>query len=99
MFSKTASIGAPAVGFFFGLVVTYGLADAGPSPVSSRVLQDALVLQTSVGSGIRVGDEVSASLDERFDGGKVKKGNLAGYPHLASLEMGPGAGVLRPTAR
>jgi hypothetical protein len=94
MFSKSASIGAPAVGFVLGLVVTYGLADAGPGPVSSRILQDAVVSRTSVGSGTRVGDEVLASFDERFAGGKVKKGSLAGYPHLASLEMGPGTGVL-----
>jgi hypothetical protein len=94
MSSKSASIGAPAVGFVLGLVVTYGLADAGPGPASSRILQDALVLRTSVGSGTRVGDEALASFDERFAGGNVKKGSLAGYPHLASLEMGPGAGVL-----
>jgi hypothetical protein len=47
-----------------------------------------------VGSEIRVGHESLASFDERFAGGKVNKGSLAGYPHFASLEMGPGAGVL-----
>jgi hypothetical protein len=47
-----------------------------------------------VGAEIRIGNESLASFDERFAGGKVKKGSLAGYPHFASLEMGPGAGVL-----
>jgi SPOR domain len=61
--------------------------------VSSRILRDAL-LQTAAGSEIRVGDESLASFDERFAAGKVKKGSLAGYPHLASLEVGRGAGVL-----
>jgi hypothetical protein len=93
MFSKSVSLGAPAVGFVLGLVVTYGLADAGPGPVSSRILRDAL-LQTAAGSEIRVGDEGLASFDERFAGGKVKKGSLAGYPHLANLEVGRGARVL-----
>ena len=93
MFSHSVSIGAPAVGFVLGLVVTYALADAGPGPTSSRILRDA-VLRTSVGSETRVGDEGLASFDERFAGVKVKKGSLAGYPHLASLEVGPGAGLL-----
>jgi hypothetical protein len=93
MFSKSINIGAPAVGFVLGLVVTYGLADAGPGPVSSRILRDAL-LRTTVGSEIRVGDQGLASFDERFAGGKIKKESLTGYPHLASLELGPGAGVL-----
>jgi hypothetical protein len=93
MFSKSTSIGAPAFGFVLGLVVTYGLADAGPGPTSSRTLRDA-VLRTSIGSEIRVGDEGLASFDESFAGGKVKKGSLADYPHFASLEVGPGAGVL-----
>ena len=61
--------------------------------MSSRLLRDA-VLQTSVGSEIGAGHGAFGSLDERFVGGKVKKGSLAAYPHLASLEMGPGAGVL-----
>jgi hypothetical protein len=47
-----------------------------------------------VGSEIRVADESLASFDERFADGKVKKRSLAGYPHFASLEVGPGAGVL-----
>jgi hypothetical protein len=93
MFSKSVSIGAPAFGLVLGLVVTYGLADAGPGPVSSRILRDA-VLRSSTGSEIRVGDEGLASFDERFAGSKVKKGSLTGYPHLASLEMGPSVGVL-----
>jgi hypothetical protein len=93
MFSQPVRVGAPAVGFVLGLVVTYGFADAGPGPVASRMLRDA-VLQTSVDSEIRVGDEGVASFGERFAVGKVKKGSLAGYPHFASLEMGPGAGVL-----
>ena len=92
MFSKSARIGAPAVGFVLGLVVTYGLADAGPGPVSSRILQDALVLRTSAGSHIRVGDEGLASFDEHFADDKVKKGSLTDY-RLASLEV-PSAGVL-----
>jgi hypothetical protein len=93
MFSQPVRVGAPAVGFVLGLVVTYGFADAGPGPVAVRMLRDA-VLQTSVGSEIRVGDEGVASFGERFAAGKIKKGSLAGYPHFASLEMGPGAGVL-----
>ena len=91
MFSHPVRVGAPAVGFILGLVVTYGFADAGPGPVSSRILRDA-VLQSSVGSEIRIGDESLASFDERFAIGKVKKESLASYPHFASLEMGPGAG-------
>jgi hypothetical protein len=93
MFSQPVRVGAPAAGFALGLLVTYGFADAGPGVVSSRILRDA-VLQTSVNSEGRVGDESIASFDERFSGGKVKKGSLAGYPHFASLEMGPRAGVL-----
>jgi hypothetical protein len=93
MFSHPVRVGAPAVGFVLGLVVTYGFADAGPGPASSRLLRDAVLL-TSVGSEIRVGDGALASFDERFAIGKVKKASLAYYPHLASLEMGPGAGVL-----
>jgi len=93
MFLKSVNVGAPALGYVLGLVVTYGLADAGPAPTSARILRDA-VLRTSVGSEIRVGDESPASFDERFADGKVKKGSLAGYPHFASLEVGPGAGVL-----
>ncbi len=91
MFPKSVSIGAPGVGLVLGLVVTYGLADAGPGPVSSRILKDALVLRTSAGAEVRVGDEGFALFDERFAG---KKEALASYPHLASLEMGLGAGVL-----
>jgi hypothetical protein len=93
MFSHPVRIGAPAVGFILGLVVTYGFADAGPGPVSSRILRDAL-LQSSVGSDIRIGNESLASFDERFALGKIKKESLASYPHFASLEMGPGAGIL-----
>jgi hypothetical protein len=97
MFSRPVSVGAPAFGFALGLVVTYGLADAGPSPVSSRVLHDALVSRTSAGSEIRVGDEDPASFDERFAGGKVKKRSLTGY-RLASLDGGsvftPSSGIL-----
>jgi hypothetical protein len=92
MFSQSQGIVAPAVGFVLGLVVTYGLADAGPGPVSPRILQDALVGRMFVGSEIRVGDEGLASFDERFAGDGVKKGGLTGY-RLASLEV-PGAGVL-----
>ena len=91
--APVVSIGAPAVGFVLGLVVSYGLADAGPGPTSSRILRDA-VLRTSIGSEIRVGDEGLAWFDEGFAGGRVKKGSLADYPHFASLEVGPGAGVL-----
>jgi hypothetical protein len=47
-----------------------------------------------VGSEFRIGDEGLASFDKRFAVGKVKKGSLADYPHFASLEVGPGAGVL-----
>jgi hypothetical protein len=93
MFSRPVRAGAPVVGFVLGLVVTYGFADAGPGPVSSRILRDA-VLQTSAGSEISVGDESFASFEERFAAGRVKKGSLAGYPHLASLELGSSAGVL-----
>ena len=75
MFSPPVRAGVHVVGFVLGLVVTYGFADAGPGPVSSRILRDAL-LQTSVGSEIRIGDESLASFDERFAGGKVKKGSL-----------------------
>jgi hypothetical protein len=94
MFSKSVSIGAPSIGLVLGLVVTYGLADAGPGPVSSRVLKDALVSRASAGAEVRVGDGGFASFDERFAGGRVKKESLASYPHLASVEMGLGAGVL-----
>jgi hypothetical protein len=93
MFLHPVKVGPPVVGFVLGLVVTYGFADAGPGPVSSRILRDA-VLRTSASSEIRVDDEGLASFGERFAVGRVKKGSLAGYPHLASLEMGPGAGVL-----
>jgi hypothetical protein len=92
MFSHPVRVGAPVAGFVLGLVITYGFADAGPGPVSSRILSDA-VLQTAA-SEIRVGSESHASFDERFAGGKVKKWSLEGYPHFASLEIGPGAGVL-----
>jgi hypothetical protein len=94
MFPKSASFGAPGVGFVLGLAVTYGLADAGPGPVSSRILKDALVLRMSAGAQVRVGDENLASFDERFTGGNLKKRSLAIYPHLASLKMGLDTGVL-----
>jgi hypothetical protein len=77
MSSQPVRVGAPAVGFVLGLVVTYGFADAGPGPVASRMLRDA-VLQTSVDSEIRVGDQGVASFGERFAVGEVKKGSLAG---------------------
>ena len=90
MFSQSVRIGAPAVGFVLGLVISYGLADAGPGPVSSRILKDVLVFRSSVGSEVRVGNEGVALFDERFAGGSLEKESLASNPHLAS----PGAEVL-----
>jgi hypothetical protein len=97
MFSHPVRIGAPAVGFVLGLVVTYGLADAGPGPVPSRLLQDTLVSRTSIGSGIHdIGDARFTSFDERFAGDRdTKKSFFAetGY-RLASLEVPVGPRVL-----
>jgi hypothetical protein len=68
MFSHPATIGAP-FGFVLGLLVSYGLADAGPGPVPPRILQDSLVLRMSIGSDIRdLVDERFTSFDERFAG-------------------------------
>jgi hypothetical protein len=93
MFSHPVRVGAPAVGFVLGLVVTYGFADAGRGPAPSRILQDTLVTRMSIGSGIpEIGDEGIASFDERFADGGLKKPSLTGY-RLARLEV-PGAGVL-----
>jgi hypothetical protein len=36
MLSQSARIGAPVVGFAVGLLMTYGLADAGPGPVPTK---------------------------------------------------------------
>jgi hypothetical protein len=91
--SRSVSIGAPALGFVLGLVVTYGLADAGPGPVAPRILQDALVSRKPIGSEIRVGDERFASFAERFAGDRTTKKSLATY-RLASLEAPVGVGVL-----
>src|ERR1700754_3365988 len=93
MFSPPVRAGVHVVGFVLGLVVTYGFADAGPSHVSSRILLDAL-LRKSVSSEIRVGDEGLVPFGERFAGDVVKKVSPTGYPHFASLEMGPSARVL-----
>jgi hypothetical protein len=74
MLSQSARIGAPVIGFVFGLVVTYGLADAGPSPVPTRILQDAMASQIPIGSRMRfapIGDtkfaERPASFRDEFD--------------------------------
>ena len=88
MFSHPVRIGAPAVGFILGLVVTYGFADAGPGPVSSRILRDAL-LQSSVGSDIRIGNESLASFDERFALGKIKKESSSELSALCEPRNGP----------
>jgi hypothetical protein len=53
MLSRSARIGAPAVGFAAALVVTYGLADATPGPAPARILQDVLASRISTGSGMR----------------------------------------------
>jgi SPOR domain len=93
MFSRSVSIGAPAFGFVFGLVVTYGLADARPGPVSSRILRDTLASWMSVGSEVSVGNERFAPFDERFAGDRVTKKSLTGY-RLASLEAPVDTAVL-----
>jgi SPOR domain len=74
MLSLSARIGAPVIGFVLGLLVTYGLADAGPGPVPSRILQDALAPRIPIGSRIRfepIGDakfaEPPASFGDEFD--------------------------------
>jgi hypothetical protein len=70
MLSLSARIGAPVIGFVLGLLVTYGLADAGPGPVPSRILQDVLAPRIPIGSR-PIGDakfaERSASFGEEFD--------------------------------
>jgi hypothetical protein len=74
MLSQSARIGAPVIGFVLGLVVTYGLADAGPSPVPTRILRDAMASQIPIGSRMRfapIGDtkfaERPASFRDEFD--------------------------------
>src|SRR6202795_5013912 len=74
MLSLSVRIGAPVIGFVLGLVVTYGLADAGPGPVPSRILQDALAPRIPIGSRMRfapIGDakfaEPPASFRDEFD--------------------------------
>jgi hypothetical protein len=74
MLSQSARIGAPVIGFALGLLVTYGLADAGPGPVPSRILQDALAPRIPIGSRMRfapIADtqfaEAPASFRDEFD--------------------------------
>ena len=91
MLSLSARIGAPTIGFVLGLLVTYGLADAGPGPVPSRILRDAMAAPIG---GAKFAeppasfrdefDERLASLEERFTGAKppaktvaTKKGAVA----------------------
>jgi hypothetical protein len=96
MFSHPATIGAP-FGFVLGLLVSYGLADAGPGPVPPRILQDSLVLRMSIGSDIRdLVDERFTSFDERFAGeARAKKGSVTETSYrLASLEMPVGVKAL-----
>ena len=74
MLSLSARIGAPVIGFVLGLLVTYGLADAGPGPEPSRILQDGLVSRIPIGSRMRIasiGDskftDPPASFGDEFD--------------------------------
>jgi hypothetical protein len=74
MLSLSARIGAPVIGFALGLLVTYGLADAGPGPVPSRILQDALATPTGDAKSASFRDEFDerlASLEERFTGARA----------------------------
>jgi SPOR domain len=105
MFSRRVDIGAPVLGFALGLVVTYGLADAGPGPVPAGLLQDQLVSRISIGSEIRVGDGRFISFKERFVGDisfnerfvgdrDTKKSLAEGRYRLASLGAPVGSNVL-----
>jgi hypothetical protein len=95
MFSHPVGVGAPVVGFVLGLVVTYGLADAGPGPVPAGLLQDKLVSRVSIGSEIRIDEVRFASFDQRFAGDKdARKDFLEGGYRLASLRAPVGPEVL-----
>ena len=103
MFSRSAKIAVPTIGFVLGLVATYGLADAGSGPVPPRILQDTLVLRTSIGSGIRdISDARFTSFEERFAGERGKAGGTRKSPlaqtgsglRFASLEMPVNSNVL-----
>jgi SPOR domain len=95
MFSHPVGVGAPAVGFVLGLVVTYGLADAGPGPTPAVLLQDRLVSRISIGSEIHIGEGRFESFDQRFAGDRDAGKNFleVGY-RVASLGAPVGPVVL-----
>ena len=80
MLSQSARIGAPVVGFAVGLLMTYGLADAGPGPVPASILKDAVRSRIPTGAVIASVDDAdlkfverrSPSFDERFIGAQAK---------------------------
>jgi hypothetical protein len=79
MLSQSARIGAPVVGFAVGLLMTYGLADAGPGPVPASILKDALRSRIPTGAVIASVDDAdlkfverhNPSFDERFTGAQA----------------------------
>jgi hypothetical protein len=99
MFSQSARIGAPVVGFTLGLLVTYALADARSQPVSARILNDAVGSRIPTRAGMRVAalegadlkfaeQHISfrdpvASFDDRFAGAVTQSGPRV---RIASLE-------------
>jgi hypothetical protein len=100
MISKSARIGTPVVGFTFGLLATYTLADAGPQPVPARILIEAVGSRIPIGAAMRLAalegadlkfaeQHVSfrdpvASFDDRFAGAVTQSGPRV---RIASLEM------------
>jgi hypothetical protein len=100
MISKSARIGAPVVGFTFGLLATYTLAAAGTQPVPARILNGALGSRMPIVAGTRLTTledadlqyaeqqlsfrDQIASFDDRFTGALTQSRPRL---HYASLEM------------
>jgi hypothetical protein len=100
MISKSARIGAPVVGFTFGLLATYTLAAAGTQPVPARILNGAVGSRMPIVAGMRLTTledadlqfaepqlsvrDQVASFDDRFTGALTQSRPRV---HYASLEM------------
>ena len=97
MLSQSARIGAPVVGFAVGLLMTYGLADAGPGPVPASILKDAVRSRIPTGAVIASVDDAdlkfverrSPSFEERFTGAQAKT-NIEGMRKGAVTQSGFG---------
>jgi hypothetical protein len=97
MLSQSARIGAPVVGFAVGLLMTYGLANAGPGPVPASILKDAVRSRIPTGAVIAAVEDAelkfverrNPSFDERFTNARAKT-NIEGMRKGAVTQSGFG---------